>query len=394
MSQLNCFWKNVEKDGKPCVPPMTLVGSVGHVNADTFTSYASQGEANRLAEDLAISLTICASPDQIGGGSGSAAYDIPLSSPFGVSASVDSCCRLKVEAGFDSVLWSPGGAGSPGGGAGGWTKITPAPDTSNSCSNANPYFYLEAINVVYDPSRADYARWYSANAQVKMYPGRMSERDGNWPSFSVVRRLIASASGIDAKCGDLSILQSVTCEQKIGIDYQTTDTTGSGAVPVPVIVDFNSSTIPPVRLHPFQVTAGANLAAKFAKGRLIKSIPDPSEIAITGMDSNASLAVGNCYWLSLAINPDFSVASAIIDSGTGWPANMAEFDDSSPPAQTKAVIRIGEAANGVLPDGIPGFQYLNGVTVYHFKQYLHTNLVMTAVVYNGQAAVMPVPWGG
>lgn len=243
ISQLDCFWKNVEATGVECVFPLLRVGPLGKVKANTLTSYASQVEADTLAQDLANSLTICATEDQIGGGGTPSDYHLPLTSPFGVTgAGGPGCCEVTVETdGLESRLYD--------------MQDTPLAvaeldndlaSSNHRCSANSKYIYLEAT-LYWNPTNQYWPPFAVSKASIRAYssPQALWEKiSGGDPGpasvDTVCRRLIAQLEGSEDDCGDLRILQSVNAAQKVALRYNTAlniPYAGPARNPYPVIVD-------------------------------------------------------------------------------------------------------------------------------------------------------------
>ena len=260
-AQLDCFWKSPTMT-LSCLPPrsitaaQTLIGEAGVIvygnepeaitsDAGMVTSYHNQRDANNQAFGITRAQLRCeGGKDHAFGLSGFATF---------------ACCKTKfsqsVVAANLSTFYSPlpSGTGLEQEPYPGFTEV-PLNDLADveSCGEEVAYFYLEAT--CGRQYQEDYSEYYSTSAEVTVYPDERELLVGAPGAYTTVRRLIArvhqdnpnSSVNRAAKdeCSGLSIVQLVTCAQKLVSQNHEGNW-------VPVITDADSPIAPKVQVPPF-----------------------------------------------------------------------------------------------------------------------------------------------
>jgi hypothetical protein len=151
-----------------------------------------------------------------------------------------------------------------------------------------------------------------------------------------------------------------------------------------------STTICP--FHGYRTEPGV---MRVGPGRIIAAASTGTLVSLTGLDTDIALSATLKLAITVSMDEDFAVTGAVVGELSSWPADAVTWDGTAPDEyQATAVIRLGEAATGKLPDAMPGFEFFLDDEVCHFQQLLHTHLYMALVAYDGRAALFPLAWAG
>lgn len=148
---------------------------------------------------------------------------------------------------------------------------------------------------------------------------------------------------------------------------------------------------------PFHAYLTGSASVMIATGAVITNVATGTDAYPNGVGDPPpwgpyDIPEGNVVYLEFTIKSDLTIDGdpTIISDALGWPVGITFSGD----VQTKARVVIGMAIAGTLPEGVDGFQVIEGAGAYYFQQFLQTNLFMALMAVDGKACVFPLAFAG